>query len=80
MSGNQWQLGTLKFTFNDMQIRPADSADADLDQHLPRSRVRNRDVAEHKGIGGQITDVLENDCPHGDERALSEGTVYTVVA
>jgi len=80
MSRNQRQLGTLKFALDDMQIRPTDSADADLDQYFARSRLRHRDVAEHKGIGGHITDVFENDCLHGDERGVTEGIAQTVVA
>ena len=80
MARNQRQLGTLELAFDDMQIRPADSADADLDQYFARSRFRHREVADHKGIVGHITDVFENDCPHGDERVVTEGITQTVVA
>jgi hypothetical protein len=46
MAGNDLrQMGT-QFAFDDMQVRPADAADLDLDQDLSRPRFRNGQIPE----------------------------------
>lgn len=66
MTRDQRQFGTLKFALDHVQIGSTDTAYADFDKHLARSRLGYRNVVENEGIGANIADVSENHCPHGD--------------
>jgi len=53
MPGNERQLRPRKFAVDDVQVRAADAAGADADQHLPRSG---------RGLGSALQ---EPQCPAG---------------
>ena len=69
MTRDQRQFRTLKFALYHVQIGSTDTAHADFNKHLARSRLGYRNVDENEGIGAHIADVSENHCPHGDTRA-----------
>jgi hypothetical protein len=39
VAGNEWKRGVVQLAFDDVKIRPADPADGDANQDLPRARL-----------------------------------------
>src|SRR5215467_3056000 len=65
MARNQWSPHVRQFSFNDMDIRPTDAANADPDQHLARSRNRYRHVTQLERVCRDIRLLTENHRLHG---------------
>jgi hypothetical protein len=46
VAGNEWKRGVGQLAFDDVKIRPADPADSDANQHLPRTWLWHWKVAK----------------------------------
>jgi len=61
VTGNEWQLGVGQLAVDDVQVRPAESAGADLDEDVA---VTGRGVGNGAFAEGAARRV-EDHCPHG---------------
>jgi hypothetical protein len=60
MSGNEREFGTFQLALDDVQIRPADTADGNADKDFPEAGLRHGHIVEPEWIAGYIPQAVEN--------------------